>query len=123
MSGDRRGEAYDLGRRGEALALEFLRRKGYRIVERGFRLFRGEIDIIARDGDTLVFVEVKTRATTEFGLPEEAVTPAKQAQIRKIARGFLAARDLGEPDCRFDVLAILAPADGDPVITHYENAF
>ena len=123
MSEDERSEAYALGRRGEEIALEYLHRKGYRIEERGYRLFRGEIDIIARDGDTLVFVEVKARATTEFGLPEEAVTPAKQAQIRKIARGFLVERKLGEPDCRFDVLAILAPIDGDPVITHYENAF
>jgi putative endonuclease len=123
MSEEGRGEAYALGRRGEEIALEYLRRKGYRIVARGFRLFRGEIDIIARCEDTLVFVEVKTRATTEFGLPEEAVTPAKQAQVRKIARGFLVERDLGEPDCRFDVLAILVPDGGDPVITHYESAF
>ncbi len=123
MSGDRRGEARALGLRGEEIALEYFRRKGYRIVERGFRLFRGEIDIIARDGETLVFIEVKTRATTEFGLPEEAVTLAKQGQIRKIARGYLVARDLGEPDCRFDVLAILVPEDGNPVITHYESAF
>ena len=123
MSGDSRGEAYALGKRGEQIALEYLSRKGYRIVSRGFRLFRGEIDIVARDGETLVFIEVKTRATTEFGLPEEAVTPPKQAQIRKIARGFLAANSLGEPDCRFDVLAILVPDGVDPVITHYESAF
>jgi putative endonuclease len=123
MSEDRFDAAHALGRRGEELALEYFRRKGLRIVEGGFRLFRGEIDIIAYDGDTLVFIEVKTRATTEFGLPEEAVTPAKQSQIRKIARGFLIDRGLGEPDCRFDVLAILVPEDGDPVITHYEDAF
>jgi putative endonuclease len=123
MNEEGRAEAYALGRRGEELALEYLRRKGYRIEERGYRLFRGEIDIVARHGDTLVFVEVKARATTEFGLPEEAVTRAKQAQIRKIARGFLVERDLGEPDCRFDVLAILVPGNGDPVITHYEDAF
>jgi putative endonuclease len=123
MSEDRFDAAHALGRRGEEIALEYFRRKGYRIVERGFRLFRGEIDIIAFDRDTLVFIEVKTRTTTEFGLPEEAVTPAKQSQIRKIARGFLIDRALGEPDCRFDVLAILVLEDGDPLITHYENAF
>jgi putative endonuclease len=123
MSEDRFDAAHALGRRGEEIALECFRRKGYRIVESGYRLFRGEIDLIAYDGDTLVFIEVKARATTEFGLPEEAVTPAKQSQIRKIARGFLIERSLGEPDCRFDVLAILVPEDGDPVITHYENAF
>jgi putative endonuclease len=123
MSEDRFDAAHALGRRGEEIALEYFRRKGLRIVEGGFRLFRGEIDIIAYDGDTLVFIEVKTRATTEFGLPEEAVTPTKQSQIRKIARGFLIDRGLGEPDCRFDVLAILVPEEGDPVITHYEDAF
>lgn len=123
MSEDRYDEARALGRRGEEIALEYFRGKGYRIVEQGFRLFRGEIDIVAYDGPTLVFIEVKTRATTEFGLPEEAVTPAKQSQIRKIARGFLVERDLGEPDCRFDVLAVVAPEEGDPVITHFESAF
>ncbi len=123
MSEDRFDEAHALGRRGEEIALEYFRRKGYKIIERGFRLFRGEIDIIGYDGPTLVFIEVKTRATTEFGLPEEAVTPAKQGQIRKIARGFLVERELGEPDCRFDVLAILVPGEGDPVITHFESAF
>jgi len=123
MSEDRYDEAHALGRRGEEIALRYFRRKGYRIVERGFRLFRGEIDIIAHDGQTLVFIEVKTRATTEFGLPEEAVTPAKQNQIRKIARGFLVERGLGEPDCRFDVLAVLVPEEGDPVVTHFESAF
>lgn len=123
MSGGGSDEARALGRRGEEIALEYFRKKGYRIVERGFRLFRGEIDIIAYDGETLVFIEVKTRATTEFGLPEEAVTPAKQAQIRKIARGFLIERSLGEPDCRFDVLAILVPEKCDPVLTHFESAY
>ena len=123
MSEDRFDDARALGRRGEEMALEYFRRKGYRVVERGFRLFRGEIDIIAYDGPTLVFIEVKTRTTTEFGLPEEAVTPAKQSQIRKIARGFLVERGLGEPDCRFDVLALLVPEEGDPILNHYENAF
>ena len=123
MSEDRYNEAHALGSRGEEIALEYFRKKGYRIVEQGFRLFRGEIDIVAYDGPTLVFIEVKTRATTEFGLPEEAVTPSKQSQIRKIARGFLVERDLGEPDCRFDVLAVVAPEQGDPVITHFESAF
>jgi putative endonuclease len=123
MSEVRFDEARALGRLGEEIALGYFRGKGYRIVERGFRLFRGEIDIIAYDGPTLVFIEVKTRATTEFGLPEDAVTPAKQRQIQKIARGFLVERSLGEPDCRFDVLAILVPAEGDPAVTHYESAF
>lgn len=123
MNEDESPSAHALGLRGEETALDFLRNKGYRIVERGYRFLRGEIDIIAWDGPTLVFVEVKARANTDFGLPEEAVTPAKQRQVRRIARGYLVDRALGEPDCRFDVLAILAPEDGAPVITHYEDAF
>ena len=117
------GSARALGLCGEEIALAFLRKKGYRIIERGYRFLRGEIDIVAWDGPTLVFVEVKARATAEFGLPEEAVTPAKQGQVRRIARGYLVDRALGEPDCRFDVLAILAPEDGEPVVTHYQDAF
>ena len=112
-----------LGKMGEEIAVDHLQKKGYRIVERGFRLFRGELDIIAYDGTTLVFVEVKTRAGTEFGLPEEAVTPAKQKQIKRIAQGYLIERGLGDPDCRFDVLSILIKGDDGQVITHFEDAF
>ena len=112
-----------LGKKGEEIAVNYLQKKGYRIVERGYRLFRGELDIIAYDGATLVFVEVKTRAGTEFGLPEEAVTPAKQNQIKRIAQGYLMERGLGDPDCRFDVLAILFDGEGDPTITHFKDAF
>ena len=112
-----------LGKRGEEIAVDYLQKKGYRIVERGFRLFHGELDIIAYDGKTLVFVEVKTRAGTEFGLPEEAVTPAKQSQIKRIAQGYLIERRLGDPDCRFDVLSILIKGDRGQIITHFEDAF
>jgi len=112
-----------LGKLGEEIAADYLQKKGYRIIERGFRLFRGELDIIAYDGNTLVFVEVKTRAGTEFGLPEEAVTPAKQKQIKRIAQGYLMERGLGDPDCRFDVLSILIKGDEGRTITHFEDAF
>lgn len=112
-----------LGKMGEEIAADYLQKKGYRIIERGFKLFRGELDIIAYDGNTLVFVEVKTRAGTEFGLPEEAVTPAKQKQIQRIAQGYLMERGLGDPDCRFDVLSILIKGDEGPAITHFEDAF
>ena len=112
-----------LGKMGEEIAVDYLKKKGYRIVERGYRLFRGELDIIAYDRATLVFVEVKTRAGTEFGLPEEAVTPAKQNQIKRIAQGYLMERGLVDTDCRFDVLAILINGDDGPVITHFRDAF
>jgi len=112
-----------LGKKGEEIAVDYLKKKKFRIVERGYRLFRGELDIIAYDKATLVFVEVKTRTGTEFGLPEEAVTPAKQNQIKRIAQGYLMERGLGDPDCRFDVLSILIHGDDGPVITHFEDAF
>ncbi|MBE0713577.1 MAG: YraN family protein, partial [Candidatus Aminicenantes bacterium] len=67
----------------------------------------GEIDIVARDGTTLVFVEVKARADESFGRPEESVTPGKQRQIRKIAQGYLVQNPLGGDACRFDVISIL----------------
>lgn len=112
-----------LGRRGEAAAALFLERKGLRILERGFRALRGEIDIIAWDSDTLVFVEVKTRTDPEQGCPEEAVTPAKQAQIRRIATAYLAEQGLGSPFCRFDVMAVEADPDGSLRLRHIADAF
>jgi len=112
-----------LGRTGEEAAVRYLEKKGYRIVERGFRLLRGEIDILAYDRATLVFAEVKTRTSQAFGLPEESVTPAKQAQIRKIAQGYLAHHHLEDIPCRFDVLSVLIDSDRRVMIRHLENAF
>ncbi len=113
----------ELGQIGEELACDHLRKNGYILVERGFRMCRGEIDVVARDGDTLVFVEVKTRADEEFGRPEEAVTPAKQRQIRRIAQGYLVAKSLGEVPCRFDVVAILYRGPDDYRLEHFRDAF
>jgi len=112
-----------VGRTGEAIALKFLRQKKYAILETGFRQFRGEIDIIALDGKTLVFVEVKMRTGGAFGRPEESVTPAKQQQIRKVAQGYLLRRHLGDVDCRFDVISIRAQDGSGYAIDHFENAF
>ena len=112
-----------VGRTGEAIALKFLRRKKYTILETGFRWFRGEIDIIALDRKTLVFVEVKMRMGGAFGRPEESVTPAKQHQIRKVAEGYLLRHGLGDVDCRFDVISIRTQEGAGHVIEHFENAF
>lgn len=112
-----------VGLTGETIALKYLRRKRYAILETRFRSFGGEIDIIARDRQTLVFVEVKMRTGRGFGGPEEAVTMAKQRQIRKVAQGYLLKHRLGEPACRFDVIAI-RPGETAPFeIEHFENAF
>lgn len=113
----------ELGREGEDTAVRHLESSGYRILTRGFRMFRGEIDIVALDGDTLVFVEVKTRTSEDFGFPEEAVTPAKQSQIRKIARGYLIREKLGDIPCRFDVLAVDRSPEGAWILRHHKNAF
>ncbi len=96
----------------------------FRVVERGFRFGRGEIDVIARDGPTLVFVEVKTRTDPDLGFPEEAVTPSKRRQIRKVALGYLLEHpDLFDVPCRFDVVAVEFRSDNPPLIRHFRDAF
>jgi putative endonuclease len=113
----------DLGLAGEEIACAYLRKKRYEIVARGFRMFRGEIDIIARDGATLVFIEVKARADESHGRPEESVTPGKQRQIRRIAQGYLVAHPSPDVDCRFDVIAILFRGPDDFRLEHFIDAF
>jgi putative endonuclease len=112
-----------LGKAGEDIACDYLERKKFTIVARGFRLFRGEIDILARDGETLVFVEVKTRADESHGRPEESVTPSKQRQIRRIARGYLVEHPRGDAGCRFDVVSILFRGADDFRLEHFIDAF
>lgn len=112
-----------LGKAGEEIAIRYLNKKKFRIVERGFRLFRGEIDIIAYDGRTLVFIEVKTRRSHAAGFPEEAVTPKKQEQIRKIALGYCARKNLLDAESRFDVISLLYQESEGFSIAHFKNAF
>lgn len=112
-----------LGVRGEDLAAAHLERLNYRIIDRNFRCRGGEVDIIARDGTTLVFVEVKTRRTAGYGVPQLAVTPFKQRQISKAALTWLARNGRFGESARFDVIAItLLPTDA-PRIEHITNAF
>jgi putative endonuclease len=98
----RRGTA----RRGETLAALFLRLKGYRIEARNWRCPLGEIDIVAWDRDTLVFVEVKSRTGTSAGTPLEAVDQRKQARLVQLAQAYLSRRRGEMPPCRFDVIAV-----------------
>lgn len=114
---------YALGKSGEKIALHYLRDKKYKIIAKSFRLFRGEIDIIALDRKTLVFVEVKTRKSRDFGLPEESVIPSKQKQIKKIAQGFLAKNNLQDVECRFDVISLFFDENEGCSIHHIKNAF
>ncbi len=107
---------------GEEFALRYLRRRGYTLVERNYRTRYGELDLIVRHHNTLVFVEVKTRRGVGFGDPLEAVTPRKQATIRALAERYLSEREPDLDEVRFDVVGILA-GDGAPRVTHIENAF
>ena len=95
-----------LGKHGEDLACRELERRGYVIIARRFRVRSGELDIVARDGATLVFVEVKTRASRAFGDAAEAVTPIKQLRMRRLAEEYLMRHQLHDCPCRFDVVAI-----------------
>jgi len=113
----------DLAKLGEDLACVLLAEKGYKIIKRNFRFGHGEIDIVARDGETLVFVEVKTRRSEEYGTPESAITMAKQKQIIKIAKAYLYINDISDTQCRFDVIGIIMPYTSEPQINHIENAF
>lgn len=112
------------GNRGERTAARFLRKQGMKVLHRQYRNRLGEIDLIASDGDAIVFVEVKTRSSREAGDPVEAVTFTKQRQLTKLALAYLKRYGLLEHAARFDVVAILWPdAGGKPEITHYRNAF
>lgn len=103
---------------GEVDAEMYLKKKGYKILAENYKNVIGEIDLIAKDGEYIVFVEVKKRSTKEYGLPREVVTPQKQQKIRKVATYYLKEKRLYDQPCRFDVVDIL----GDK-ITHIEDAF
>jgi putative endonuclease len=111
------------GNRGEDIAAEFLEGKGYEIIERNYHYGHGELDIIAKDEEILVFVEVKTRKNLEFGPPELAITKAKQRQVRKVAEAYMVEKKITDTDVRIDVVAILIQKNLPPKITHIENAF
>jgi len=111
------------GVQGEELAVAFLLGKGYRIIERNFSCKGGEIDIIARDGKILVFVEVKARRSSSYGVPQLAVTSFKQRQIMTASLPWLSSHRSHDTPARYDVIAIILPDGGEPVIEHIQNAF
>jgi putative endonuclease len=122
MEGSMTIERQVMGKAGEDLAVTELERRGYAIVARRYRTRHGEIDIVANDGETTVFVEVKARATAEFGRAAEAITRQKQRRLVSMAVDYVARHRLAQRPCRFDVVAI----DGmgtEAVITVYRSAF
>lgn len=113
----------DLGRWGEREAARFLRRKGYRVLLRNVRIGGGEIDLVCRHGNVLVFVEVKTRSSTAHGEPAEAVDAGKRARLVRAAYAYL--EELGREDVtyRFDIVEVLAAARGEPQVRLHPDAF
>lgn len=113
-----------LGDRGERAAVKFLKKLGYRILAKQHRNNFGEIDIIAQDGKTTVFAEVKTRSSANDGQPFEAVDVGKQARLTRTALAWLKKHGRLEQRVRFDIVSIVWPDDGsEPQITHFPNAF
>ncbi len=110
-----------LGILGENIAADYLQKKGLQIVERNFRCRLGEVDIIARQGGYLVFVEVRTRSSVSCGLPQESITSTKIKKLRRLAQAYMVQRSLYNVDVRFDVVAVYCA--GETTITHIENAF
>lgn len=112
-----------IGAYGERVAADFLRNAGLTVLERNWRCPAGEIDLIAADGDVLVFCEVKTRSGLRFGHPAEAVVGAKAARIRRLAAQWLATHESRWAEIRFDVISVLRQPRGAASITHLRGAF
>lgn len=126
MNGDSnnsKSNSKKFGLKGESIAEELLKAKGYSIIKRNFRFGKGEIDIIAKDGNCLVFVEVKTRKNMNFGEPEYAITQSKIKQLKKIAEAYFYVNGIVNQDCRFDVITIIGEKKEDLKINHIINAF
>ncbi len=108
-------EKKELGKKGEEVAIRFLKKRGYRLIEKNYVCKMGEMDIIAKEKDTLVFIEVKTRTSTLFGPPQLAVHSSKQRQLSKVALNYLKEKKLEDVKARFDVVAILLEQKGEKI--------
>ena len=116
-------ESYDLGKSGEEIAEKYLSQQGYKILEKNFRSQQGEIDLIAREKDFLVFIEVKNYSFRSLGTPLSAVKISKRQSIIHAARTYLYKKDIRDIYCRFDVITIFRRPDGSRAIELYKNAF
>lgn len=118
------GRAKDaVGAYGERVAVDYLVSQGMRLLDRNWRCSAGEIDAILRDGDVLVFAEVKTRRGARFGAPVEAVDLSKQTRLRRLATIWLAQSRVRPPEVRFDVVSVLAQRAGKANVEHLRGAF
>ena len=102
----------DAGIRGERLARDFLKRRGYQIWETNYRCPEGEMDIIAKEGESLVFIEVRTKTSAEFGTPEESITPSKMRRLAAITAYYYQNHNDLPPSCRIDVVAVELSKEG-----------
>lgn len=100
-----------------------MEKKGYRILDKNYRCKSGEIDIVARDKDNIAFVEVKTRTSIEFGLPEESLPWRKRVHLTKVALNYLSHRKIKEVNCRFDVVSVLMKGEDIQSIHLIRDAF
>lgn len=116
-------ESYKIGQKGEEIAEKYLLQQGYEILEKNFHSQQGEIDIVARDGEFLVFVEVKNYSFRSYGSPLGAVRKSKKQSIIHAARTYLYRNNIKNTFCRFDVLTIYRRPDGSRAIELYKNAF
>ena len=114
-----------LGKKGEDIALNYLTEKGYELVARNYRFSRyGELDLVMKDGNYLVFIEVRTKKNKLYGSPLETIDYDKRRQIEKMAQLFLVKEKLSQDTfCRFDAIGIILPDKGEPEIEHIQDAF
>ena len=113
----------ELGRRGEEAAAAYLERVGFEVLETNWRTKAGEVDIVARDGDVLVLVEVKTRRTLSKGTPEDAVSASKQKRIGRLAAAYLQGMESEPGEVRFDVVTIYVLGEDRALLRHHRAAF
>jgi putative endonuclease len=113
----------ELGLRGERLAEAYLKKRGLKTLARRFSAPVGELDLVMRAAETVVFVEVKTQRDRTFKDPQTQVTPAKQRKLVKAARWFLNRKRWTDKPCRFDIVAVVLPEAGEPEIEHFPDAF
>ncbi len=112
-----------IGNKAEDLACEYLLNKGWEILDRNYYAGHSEVDIIAKDGSFIVFLEVKMRSSTKFGSPLEQVTEAKVAHVFKAAEAWVAENEMHDSPLRFDIIAILQKQQHPPRIDHFEDAY
>jgi putative endonuclease len=113
----------ELGLQGERLAERFLKQRGLKTLARRYSTPVGELDLVMRAAETIVFVEVKTQRDRAFKDPQEQVTPAKRRRLLKAARWYLNHKHCEDQPCRFDILAVVLPEDGEAEIEHFPDAF